>query len=786
VPFQQLFYTSCERGLGGYDGYQFNAVTPGVPPAVLREVEERTVYEPPPWLGGPDQNEPGAYPVAFSHGMSDATGASVTSHVVFTGTDYSGRPGNYFVHALVTSTPELDFGPLFPAELWGAALWQSTPSAGTELPELPGPPSPGVIDRPRVQAFLDARKAESVLPELLTAVGRALAGERPVLVVTEDATENARWIAAVSYLLGKELARRLTFTTYSRRPGYSRYHVTGALAGTVPSEADASFQVFDFTTGRTPGDMIHPLPAILTSTGVMAASGLWQQAVAFASGTEDSLDAWLAPAVAAAGLLGRRLSAEQAGVVADWLPAAVRWMPSELADVAFGVVLAQPAGTLSGGRLHELLDLARQLPAPPRVEQLERMLAERAIAGIARDDPVAPVLLSGSAVQAARELATEMLDTAPLARALAVLEWTAASGVTLADEDLERFGQTRLGAGLPEQELAGLAGFHPAIRRGLLERLAGEPPEAARAVLGGPAGTQFKQEDLAGHPELAELWLLQTVARGQLRPLRAFDQITDIREAAQRSPRIDAATLRLLWPDGCPPEDLAELLGVVIDPPPAEVLAWFTAQLTTISARGTTSPAWSGLATVLAGHPILGMVPDLQASSVRNTIRVLPLLQRAQLEGPHGKADVFAGLFGEYTTADGDTRRLLERELPALVARARPLTAALRGCPDDLTAPLCRELDARLGPAQPDTALARQVFAATGHPEVLARPVLSERLAAVLEQVGRWSGHDLGVLAHSLDDDAELAQSFRKWRQARRSGRTRRLFGGGGPQVPGR
>lgn len=786
MPFQQLFYTSCEHGLGGYGGYQFNAVTPGVPPAILREVEERTVYEPPPWLGGPEQDEPGAYPVAFSHGMSDATGASVTSHAVFTGTDYSGRPGNYFVHALVTSTPELDFGPLLPAELWGAALWQSTPSAGTELPELPGPQSPGVIDRPQVQAFLDARKAESVLPELLTAVGWALDGERPVLVVTEDATENAWWIAAVSYLLGEPLARRLTFTTYSRRPGPFRYHVTGALAGAVPPEADASFQVFDFTVGRRPGDMIHPLPAILTSTGVMAASGLWQQAVAFASGAEDSLDAWLAPAVAAAGLLGRRLSAEQAELVADWLPAAARWMPSELADVTFGVALAQPTGELSAERLHGLLDLARQLPAPPRVEQLERMLAERAIAGIARGDPVEPILLSVSAAQSARELAIEILDTAPLGQVLAVLEWTAASGVTLADEDLERFGRTRLAPELPEQELSALTGFHPAIRRGLLERLADEPPEAAQAVLGGPAGAQFGPEDLAGHPELAEEWLLQSAARGQLPPLRAFDEITDIREAARRAPRIDAATLRLLWPDACPPEDLTELLDVVIDPPPPDVLAWFTAQLTTISARGTTSEAWSGLATVLAGHPILGMAPELQARSIRNTIRVLPLLHRAQLEGPHVKADVFAGLFGEYLTVDDDTRRLLEGELPALLTRARPLTAALRGCPDDLTAALCRELDARLGPEEPDTALARQVFAAISHPDVAARPAFSQRLAAVLEQVGQWSRHDLGVLAHSMDDDAELAQSFRKWRQARRPGRARRLFGGSGPQVPGR
>jgi hypothetical protein len=170
VSFQQLYYTSCEHGLGGYGGYQFNAVTPGVPPEVLREVEERTVYEPPSWQAGEVLEEPEAYPVAFSCGISAATGAVITANVVFAGTDYSGRPGNYFAHALVTSAPERDFGPVLPAELWGAPLWRSSPVSGTELPELAGPPTPGIIDRPGVQSFLLAREAEGILPELLSAI----------------------------------------------------------------------------------------------------------------------------------------------------------------------------------------------------------------------------------------------------------------------------------------------------------------------------------------------------------------------------------------------------------------------------------------------------------------------------------------------------------------------------------------------------------------------------------------------------------------------------------------
>ena len=330
MAFQQLYYTSCEHGLGGYAGYQFNAITPGVPAAVLREVEERTLYEPPRWrMTDPGADEPDAYPIAFSYGVSETTGTTITAHVVFSGVDYSGRPGNYFVHALVSSAPQQDFGVLLPVELWGAAIWQRAPIDGTELPELPGPLPRGVIDRPGVQAFLDARGGQDVLPELLTAIGRAMAGEQPVLVASKDASENAWWIAAASYLMGEHVARRMTFTTYSHRPGYSAYHLVGILAEMLPPDASSSFQLFDFTAGRRPGHEPHPLAAILASTGVMAAPGLWQQATVFASGTEENLDDWLAPVAVAAGLLGRQLSAGEMDTVARWLPAAGGWLPPQ-------------------------------------------------------------------------------------------------------------------------------------------------------------------------------------------------------------------------------------------------------------------------------------------------------------------------------------------------------------------------------------------------------------------------------------------------------------------------
>src|SRR5580658_8498751 len=207
MAFQQLYYTSCEHGLLGYGGFQFNATTPGISSALLREVENLTAYEPPRSMPvDPGPGELADYPVALS--------------------DYSGRPGNYFAHALVTDSVA-DFGQVLPVELWEAPLWQTKPVREIELPSLPGPPARGALDR-------------------------AMTGDRPVLLIGKDTESNADWIAALSYLLGDDLARRLSFTTYSHRPSHSRHQVIGIVGDRGQVASPASFYIYDASTGELP------------------------------------------------------------------------------------------------------------------------------------------------------------------------------------------------------------------------------------------------------------------------------------------------------------------------------------------------------------------------------------------------------------------------------------------------------------------------------------------------------------------------------------------------------
>lgn len=782
MAFQQLYYTSCETGLAGYGGYQFNAVTPGTSPLVMREIEERTVYEPPRWLlADPCLDEPEAYPVALSYAQSEALpGTVIVAHVVFAGNDYSGRPGNYFAHALVTSTPGPDFGPLLPAELWGAELWRGTPVERTDLPPLPGPLSRGDIGRPGVQAFLDARGTESVLPELLTAVFRAMTDARPVLLASEDANENIWWIAAVSYLLGEHLAPRMSFTTYSHRPGYSRHHLIGVLSEALPPDADASFQLFDLDAGRTPGGDVHPLARLLAGAGVMASEGLWQQATAFASRTEEGPDDWLGPVAAAAGLLGESLSASETDTIARWLPGAATRMPPQHVDVVLGVALTQADAALSDEQLLSLLDLARGLPSPAQVERLERSLAERAIGHITRGEPARPVQLTSRPVTAAAQAQVSgLLRTTTPPTVLAALDWAAASGALPPDAELQRYGQSGLGLATPEPELTGILRSYPAVLRGLLTRLATEPADRAGRVLAGPAGALITGDDLARYPGLAEERLLISVGRRRTEPMVAFDEILDIRAGAWRAPLVDVALLDRLWPRGCPALQVVDLLDSDSMTRSAEpgVRGWLVAQIEDAAARGTNREGWQKLAQAITSRPaIVAMLPDELSRAAQSTVAAGTKLRQAHRAVRKGDVSVFAPLYREYEAADDRARPLLRDKMAAMLADAADLGRALRGCPSEVMAAFCQKLEGWLAPSRPDARFAARVFVALTDPGLQEQPELLAQLAAAFEQVRDWHRRDRNMLAKYLEPNEELVEQFRDWWDSRRGGRARNLI----------
>ncbi|MCK9874096.1 GTPase-associated protein 1-related protein [Nocardiopsis dassonvillei] len=345
MGFAQLYYTSCEHGLSGYAGYQFNAATPGVDPRVLREVERFTVYEPPRSRERVDE-----HPVNLCY-SPDVGGVPVVSRVVSSGDDPSGRPGNYFAHSLVAPGPE-ESGPL-PAELWEADFWAEEPVGDpglSELAELSAPEvGPGPLDRPRTDAWVRSRPAE-VVTRLLLAADDAVDDSRPLVLVADSASV-AHWVAALSHLLPPRRARLLSFATYCGDPDEALVQVVGVAPDSDTALWRTRFTVYD--PEQDPPDALpEPDPRAravadrLVRLGTRRAAALWHRARPYASGREGALADWL-PVLAAASLLDAAAPArEDLREVREWLPEAVEWLaPGDAAALVHRILDADAAAS---------------------------------------------------------------------------------------------------------------------------------------------------------------------------------------------------------------------------------------------------------------------------------------------------------------------------------------------------------------------------------------------------------------------------------------------------------
>ena len=230
----ELHYTSAEQGLGGSPGFQFVQLSAGLDPGVCRQVESLLAYEPP--RTAPSQPTPAQiadFPVALSHTVL-AGGAAVLCRAAYTGTDYSGRFGNFYAHALYLPGGPDDLGAVLPIDTWESASWRSQPPVAG-IPAAPQMEPGGTITRETLLAFTSQRRGQlaAVLTDIMNSFGRH---GLQVILAEDQADAVARWIAVACRSLPRALARRLTFTTYTRRPYQSSQQVIGIMPG-----ADFSF-----------------------------------------------------------------------------------------------------------------------------------------------------------------------------------------------------------------------------------------------------------------------------------------------------------------------------------------------------------------------------------------------------------------------------------------------------------------------------------------------------------------------------------------------------------------
>lgn len=750
MAFRQLYYTSCEHGLLGYGGFQFNAVTPGVPPTVMREVEDLTSYEPPRSMpGDPRPDQLAGFPVAFSHAPGGAR-TSITARVVFTGADYSGRPGNYFAHALVTDSVR-DFGPVLPVELWDAPLWRTEPVEERDLPPLPGPPPRGRLDRAAVGQFVDGAD-HRVLEVLLSAVSQAMAGGRPVLLAGPDTATNARWIAAICYLLGDQLARRLSFTTYSYRPAYSRHHLIGVLSGGETVPADQTFHVYDTVTGRLPAVPVHPLAALLARAGIDQAGPLWRQAATRASGPAEGFEDWHPAVAATAVLAGIPLDPPDTEAVMAWLGTAAQPAGVPVLE-ALVDQQAQPVSAEQGAALHAL---AARLRATAVTERLELGMVAATYARLGHGEPPGPPirLTSQAAKDEAARQCVAALDRLPAEWAPQLLTWTAEAGAVLDPGEFREFGlflDPAIDADLLNTILAG----RPHIVEGLLTRLSGHPEEARDLF----ARTSVVGYDaIAGQPRLAELWVLGARARGQGTAIDAFREIRTLRRSSGGVPDVDL--LDELWPGECPPGDLRELLPAAAE---AGAEDWLAKRIGKVLADDSGHDRTS-VAKALDGYPgVRDRLPGDLRKTADSLARTGTLVATASVKVARGDTRVFRELYRSFIDGDRQARRLLEKQIPKLLCQASRLDLAMRECPEAVRNAFCGELATQLHPLYADaSALGARVFFAVLYLDGRGAAATREALnRALLQQVRNWPGNRRRALRKALSKTD--AEEFDRW-----------------------
>jgi hypothetical protein len=225
----QMHYTSCPDGVEGLRGFQVSAMSAGAPWPLVQLAVRHSVYELGPEFSATDSRHPVRYGYAVS-----AQGWTVFRSC-YLGTEFTGRMGNYFAHAILADGPFAADDAL-PVDLYRSDFWVSRPVGGKILPavgQLRAAPAPDSA----VAAFLAAAPNRlDYLAVLVSAVQAALTGGRTILMVSDPGDE-MMWLTAVTRSLPRVVALKVTFVTYTTRPG----HQDVVVACTVPSAEVSGF-----------------------------------------------------------------------------------------------------------------------------------------------------------------------------------------------------------------------------------------------------------------------------------------------------------------------------------------------------------------------------------------------------------------------------------------------------------------------------------------------------------------------------------------------------------------
>ncbi|MGW6462368.1 GTPase-associated protein 1-related protein [Streptomyces rubiginosohelvolus] len=238
MSLAQVHYTSAASGDEGTAG-RFTAVGPGVSGALLAEIEPLLRHELPDGVADrPSDGELRSLPQSFTYAALSDGSRLVSRSAPVRDTAGGAGPGVRFHAHAVHLPPGVPLpGDRLPVEAWRSPHWVAVTPGGAIPDPLTLPPGPTAVSE-GLDDFAVSRGPwlAAVLADLRRASEPTEPGGRPVVLVERQCADVARWLGLASVTLPRESAERLTFTTYTRRPGSSAARVVGVL----PEDAEAA------------------------------------------------------------------------------------------------------------------------------------------------------------------------------------------------------------------------------------------------------------------------------------------------------------------------------------------------------------------------------------------------------------------------------------------------------------------------------------------------------------------------------------------------------------------
>ena len=223
--FGRLLYTDCRpgagRGSGG--GFQVQAQSRDVDAQQASAAVSWLLYEAQPaWIT--ERRPVEEFPPGFAHASADGYG---TAQGQYLGKEaVGGRQGNHLTDCLLTRDPAR-YGSTRPAQLWRSPLWRAKTWDTTECPPFDGDLEPGPLVLEEIADWVRADSRRGPVLARLLSLLEDPDGQR-VAIVSADADEAMRWIAAATLLLPQRRALQLAFKVFSAAPLRARQRVVAA------------------------------------------------------------------------------------------------------------------------------------------------------------------------------------------------------------------------------------------------------------------------------------------------------------------------------------------------------------------------------------------------------------------------------------------------------------------------------------------------------------------------------------------------------------------------------